>query len=120
MDYHFSINEYQQPQAWFSMGNEAIAQWFNEEMGNDIKSTQKILDIISQLKNKTLQEKNVQGKEFELKLDQYEVEVIAMHLHFDDPQELPEDTEFYDEESMSGCGLEDFEQALKDWLAFIS
>jgi uncharacterized protein YacL (UPF0231 family) len=53
-------------------------------------------------------------------LNHSDIEVSALALDFDFDGDLPEETELYDTESHSGCGLIDFKQALLAWQEFIN
>jgi uncharacterized protein YacL (UPF0231 family) len=53
-------------------------------------------------------------------MNQEDVEVRALSLGMEvDDEELPENTNLYDNESYAECGLEDFQQVLISWQEFI-
>lgn len=120
MDYEFSYDFLGQPVARFSMGHEAIGRWFSEELCNSLKRINELLNIIEQIEQRNINQRQIIGAEFELHIDINEVEIFAQALDFDHNEGLPEDTNLYDEESRSGCGLPDFKQALLSWKTFIS
>ncbi|KZY29796.1 MULTISPECIES: YacL family protein [unclassified Oleiphilus] len=60
-----------------------------------------------------------QGSEFQLRLDKVGAEVLANALGYEVYEELPENTELYDQELQAECGLLDFQQALLEWQRFI-
>lgn len=120
MDYQFIRNENAQPVAEFSMGAEAMARWFNEELGCDKNKITQLLDIISQLQRKQITTYLLKGTEYQLHLDTEEAEVLSKWLSNEAPEDLPEGTELYDQESIAGCGLEDFKQVLESWQDFIN
>ncbi len=119
MDYDFSFDEYDKPVAEFSMGHEAMGSWFSDELGANLQRIEEICDIIDQLINRRIQQRLIEGTEYQLKLGQEDAEVRSSSLDLDIDEELPEDTNLYDEESFSECGLEDFQQALISWQEFI-
>ena len=119
MDYDFSFDEYDKPIAEFSMGHEAMGSWFSEELGANQQRIEEIIDIVDQLIHRRIQQRQIEGTEYQLRMGQEDVEVRALSLELDIDEELPEDANLYDEESFSECGLEDFQQALISWQEFI-
>lgn len=119
MDYDFTFDEYDKPIAEFSMGHEAIGIWFNDELGANQQRIDELVDIIDQLVHHRIQQRQIEGTEYQLRLSQENVEVIALSLGLEVDEELPEDTNLYDEESYAECGLEDFQEALISWQEFI-
>lgn len=119
VDYDFSFDEYDKPIAEFSMGHEAIGSWFSDELGSNQQRIEEIIDIIDQLLLRRIQQRQLEGTEYQLRLNQEDVEVRALSLELDIDEDLPEDTNLYDEESFAECGLEDFQQALISWQEFI-
>lgn len=120
MDYEFTFDDVGRPFAKFSMGAEAIGRWLSEELASDDQMLHQLLAIIEQLQQRIISHHQVAGVEFLLRMHQDEVEVIALVLDVDMDDELPEDTQLYDEESYAGCGLADFKQVLLSWHAFIN
>lgn len=119
MDYDFSFDEYDKPVAEFSMGHEAIGTWFSDELGANQQRIEELIDILDQLVHHRIQQRLIEGTEYQLRLNQEDVEVVALSLGLEVDEELPEDTNLYDEESYAECGLEDFQQALTSWQEFI-
>lgn len=119
MDYDFTFDEYDKPIAEFSMGHEAIGAWFSDELGANQQRIDELIDILDQLIQHRIQQRLIEGAEYQLRLDQENAEVVALSLELDIDEELPEDTNLYDEESFAECGLEDFQQALVSWQEFI-
>jgi len=119
MDYKFSTDEYNRPLAEFTMGHEAIGRWFSEELGRDKLRIEALLDIIQQLEQRRIIQHQIIGSEFQLRLHQDEIEVVALSLDIDVDEELAEDMNLYDEESYAECGLLDFKQAVTSWYEFI-
>jgi hypothetical protein len=119
VDYDFTFDEYDKPIAEISMGHEAIGIWFNDELGANQQRIDELVDIIDQLVHHRIQQRQIEGTEYQLRLSQENVEVIALSLGLEVDEELPEDTNLYDEESYAECGLEDFQEALISWQEFI-
>ena len=119
MDYEFSFDEYDKPVAEFSMGHEAMGSWFSDELGSNQQRIEELIEIIDQLINRRIEQRLIEGTEYQLRLNQEDAEVRALSLDIDIDEELPENTNLYDEESFSECGLEDFPQALQSWQEFI-
>jgi uncharacterized protein YacL (UPF0231 family) len=120
VDYEFTFNEYDKPIAEFSMGHEAIGTWFNDELGTNLQRIEELVDIVDQLVRRRVQERLIEGTEYRLHMNQEDVEVVALSLGLEvDEEELPENTNLYDDESHAECGLEDFQDALVSWQEFI-
>jgi len=120
MNYQFKRNRKGKPLAQFDMGSEAFSHWFSQELGGDKEKIELLRKVVKQLQNKEIKEFALPGKEINLSLDLYEVEVKSTMLSMDAPDDMPEGTELYDQESISGCGLEDFSHVLDSWLDFVS
>jgi uncharacterized protein YacL (UPF0231 family) len=120
MDYQFTRDLNAQAIAEFSMGAEAMGRWFNEELGDNPIKIAELLDVIKKLQQKDITKFHLAGQEFQLFLSTDEAEVISKLLANDEHDELPEGTELYDQESIAGCGLEDFKHILESWQEFIS
>ncbi|MCZ7836302.1 MULTISPECIES: protein YacL [Atlantibacter] len=100
-----------------SMGHEAIGHWFNEE----VKENLALLDEVEQAAQAVIgSERQWQraGHEYTLWLDGEEVMVRANQLAFSG-DEMEEGMSYYDEESLSLCGVEDFLQVLRAYREFI-
>ena len=119
MNYQFKRDQHGSPVAQFDMGSEVFTHWFSQELGSDQKKIDAIFVAIEQLESKQIKEYVIAGKEFGLLLDPYEVEIRSTILSLEAPEDLPEGTELYDQESMSGCGLEDFVHVLRSWSDFV-
>lgn len=119
MDYQFTRNDRAEPVANFEMGAESLGHWFTEELGADQQKIIGLLHIIEQLEHRQITEYQMQGKEFNLELTVEEVEVYASIMRNQMDEELPEDTNLYDQESITGCGLEDFKTVLLSWVKFV-
>jgi uncharacterized protein YacL (UPF0231 family) len=120
VDYHFSLNSYGKPVAKFSMDHESIGRWFTDELGSNMQRIASLIENVERLEKRILFEKEYLGMELRLALNHSDIEVSALALDFDFDGDLPEETELYDTESHSGCGLPDFKQALLAWQEFIN
>ena len=119
VDYDFTFDEYDKPIAEFSMGHEAMGTWFNDELGANQQRIEELVDIVDQLVNRRIEQRLIEGTEYRLRMNQQDVEVVALSLGLDVDEELPENTNVYEDESHSECGLEDFQDALVSWQEFI-
>lgn len=120
MNYKFRHDINGKPVAHFEMGGETFSRWFTDELSNDTTKISEILKAIDRLSSKQIKEFNLPGKDISLHIDVDEVEVRSKDLDYNAPDELPEGTELYDQESLSGCGLEDFLTVLESWQDFIA
>lgn len=118
MDYEFTLDEYSQPVAKFSMGHEAIGRWLTEELGESEQKIDQLISIIEQVGSQEIKRREIKGTDFELRIERDEVEVVGHHVD-DDSEEPPEDTSFYQAESVAGCGLKDFKQAVLAWRIYV-
>lgn len=104
-----------------SMDHEAFARWLNTEISENPKDLALILTEIEKCRTAfpSQYECVFEGKEYSLFFDYEEVMVKANNLDdtFDE-QELETGFQFYDQESIAFCGLEDFEQFLKAYQQF--
>ena len=119
MDYEYSLDEYGKLKAKFSIGYEAMALWFNEEIESNLQNISTLLHQIEQLEKRKKANFYIEGKEFQLRLNWDGVEVRALALGVEVYEELPESTHLYDQESFSECGLQDFKQAVLTWQEFV-
>jgi len=119
MDYEYTIDEFGKLSAQFSSGYEAMGLWFNEEIENNQAVISDLLDRIDQLEQRKKSYFHIEGKEFQLRLHTDGVEVLALALGIDVDEALPENTNLYDQESFSECGLQDFKQAVLMWQEFV-
>ncbi|WAT00142.1 protein YacL [Rouxiella chamberiensis] len=117
MDYDFLRDITGQIKARFSMGHEVIGHWLNEEIDGDLGLLDKIEAAAAELKGseRTWQ---MEGREYTLWLDGEEVMVRANQLDLESDG-MEEGMNYYDEESLSFCGIEDFLRVLEKYRAFI-
>lgn len=104
-----------------SMDHEAFARWLNTEIAGDNKVLTQILIEIERCKSNypNQYEFVVEGKEYSLYCSSDEVIVKANNLDDDfDENMIEEGFNFYNEESIAFCGLEDFETFLLAYQKF--
>ncbi|MWT62207.1 UPF0231 family protein, partial [Escherichia coli] len=100
-----------------SMGHEAVGHWFNEEG----KENRALLDEVEQAAETVKgSERSWQraGHEYTLWMDGEEVMVRANQLECSG-DEMEEGMSYYDEESLSLCGVEDFLSVLNAYRDFM-
>ncbi|WP_427833584.1 YacL family protein [Actinobacillus pleuropneumoniae] len=104
-----------------SMDHEAFARWLNTEITENPKE---LINIFAGIEKCRAAYPNhyecvFEGKEYSLFLDCDEVMVKANNLDdtFDESQ-IEDGFQFYDQESIAFCGLEDFENFLKAYQKF--
>lgn len=110
MDYEFLRDITGVVKVRMSMDHEAIGHWFNEE----VKDNLTLLDEVEQAARTVKgSERSWQraGHEYTLWLDGEEVMIRANQLDFSG-DEIEEGMSYYDEESLSLCGIEDFYRSL--------
>jgi len=117
MDYEYTLDEYDRPIAEFSMGFEALGNWFSQELGDDEQALDELLSIVQQLLQGRVSERALYGSESQLQLNTQEVEVMPLEL--DREFSPPEHTQLTDDGSYAHCGLPDFHQALLSWQQFL-
>ncbi|AIJ08874.1 MULTISPECIES: YacL family protein [Edwardsiella] len=117
MDYEFRHDIGGQVIALFSMGHEAVGHWLNEEVKGDLALLSRIEQEAAALKGSERQWQ-LEGHEYTLWLDSEEVMVRANQLALEGDA-LDDGMRYYDEESLSLCGLEDFLQVLARYRSFI-
>lgn len=102
-----------------SMGHEVIGRWLEQEIYTDKKRLTELLSSIEKIKTEASQEIHLSGREISITMRRDEVTVQENALANDDDTLLDSEFDFYDCESDSGCGLEDFELLVQSWCEFI-
>ncbi len=120
MDYHFQRNFSGRPEAQFSMDHEAMGIWLTEELGDNTKQFEHLVQVIDSLEKGQRWEYFDDGRDFRLHLTRDVAEVRAALLDTDMPSDEMEEMDYYDSESISHCGLDDFKSLLLDWQRFLS
>ena len=105
-----------------SMDHEAFARWLNNEIAGNHKALDAILTEIERCRAvyPNQYEFVSEGKEYSLYFTNDEVMVKANNLEDDFDESLMEEGfNFYNEESIAFCGLDDFEAFLKAYHKFM-
>lgn len=89
-----------------SMDHEAVGHWFNDEVRGDLAVLDEVRAGAASVKG-TSRQWHKPGKEYSLWIDDEEVMIGANLLSFE-TDELEEGMSYYDQESLSFCGTEDF------------
>lgn len=113
MEYSIGLNDRQQFEIEFSMEHCAFARWFNDELGRNLDAIDALLKTVLTIEAKELNDYQHRGREFQLLINDDEVQVQANGL--DSAVETPDDTELYDSELKADCGLADFKDVLLAW-----
>jgi uncharacterized protein len=116
MDYQFYRDVTGRPIAECELGH--FGDWLSHEIGDDMQAIQGLLANIVQLESKQKRRVVVNGKDYDLVLDQDEAELQFKTMLWQEDDELPEGTEL-DENLQIGCGLEDIKQLIEAWLDFL-
>ena len=119
MEYQFSRNSYDTPEAHFSMNHEAIGNWLMTEIGTHPSKTKQLIGICESLIARKCWSHEVDGHEFNLRLTRDEAEVTATLLATNMDCDEMEDMNYYDNESVSRCGLDDFHLMLQSWHEYL-
>ncbi|WP_058912381.1 protein YacL [Entomohabitans teleogrylli] len=118
MDYEFLRDITGTVKVRMSMGHEALGHWFNEEVKGDLALLDRVELAAREVRGSERQWQQ-SGHEYTLWLDGEEVMVRANQLEFSG-DEMEEGMSYYDEESLSLCGLEDFLQVAAAYRRFLA
>lgn len=116
MDYEFFRDVTGQVQATFSMGHEAVGHWLNDEVADNFALLDDIELHIRQLTGLQNSWQCI-GHEYTFWTDGDEVMIRANDLSFINDS-LEEGMSYYDEESLSLCGTDDFLLMIKKYRDF--
>ncbi|PWC16909.1 protein YacL [Brenneria corticis] len=117
MDYEFLRDVTGQVMVRMSMGHEAVGHWFNEEVKGQLAVLDEVEAAARRVAGSERQWRKV-GHEYTLLLDGEEVMIQANLLEFV-VDEMEEGMSYYDEESLSLCGLEDFLDLVAKYREFV-
>ncbi|WJV53276.1 protein YacL [Prodigiosinella aquatilis] len=117
MDYEFLRDLTGQVIVKMSMGHEAVGHWFNEEVKSQLVLLDEIENAARDIAGSERQWQHI-GHEYTLLLDSEEVLIRANQLELDG-DEIEEGMSYYDEESLSLCGLDDFLDLVVKYRAFV-
>lgn len=118
MDYEFLRDITGVVKVRLSMGHEALGHWFNEEVKGNLTLLDEVEAAARDVKGSERQWQKT-GHEYTLWLDGEEVMVRANQLEFSG-DEMEEGMSYYDEESLSLCGVEDFLQVVQAYRDFLA
>ncbi|NAX19928.1 YacL family protein [Vibrio sp. V39_P1S14PM300] len=102
-----------------SMGHEIVGRWLQEEIGHEMARIEQVMALVAQARSAPGGEHRLLGREISLLISADEVIIEDNALALSESEVLPEEFELYDSESVGCCGLEDFEQLIRQWQAFI-
>lgn len=102
-----------------SMGHEIVGRWLQEEIGHEMARIEQVMAVVAQARTAPGGEHRLLGREISLLISADEVIIEDNALALSESEVLPEEFELYDSESVGCCGLEDFEQLIRQWQAFI-
>lgn len=117
MDYEFLRDVTGQVMVRMSMGHEAVGHWFNEEVKGQLTLLDEVEAAARSVAGSERQWRKI-GHEYTLWLDAEEVMIQANQLAFT-VDEMEEGMSYYDEESLSLCGLEDFLNLVAKYREFV-
>lgn len=116
MDYDFLRDITGQVHVTCSMGHEAIGHWFNEEVKGDLGLLDQVEANVCRLTGGQESWQSI-GHAYTFWTDGEEVIIRANEIAFV-TEELEPGLSYYDEESLSLCGREDFLQLLNHYRDF--
>lgn len=102
-----------------SMGHEIVGRWLQEEIGHEMARIEQVMALVAQARTAPGGEHRLLGREISLLISADEVIIEDNALALNESEVVPEEFELYDSESVGCCGLEDFEQLIRQWQAFI-
>ncbi|HFL9176841.1 TPA: protein YacL [Escherichia coli] len=117
MDYEFLRDITGVVKVRMSMAHEVVGHWFNEEVKENLALLDEVEDAARTLKGSERSWQRA-GHEYTLWMDGEEVMVRANQLEFAG-DEMEEGMNYYDEESLSLCGVEDFLQVVAAYRNFV-
>ena len=118
MEYEFLRDVTGQVRVRRSMGHEVVGHWFNEEVKENFALLDEVEAAVRAVKGTQQQWQRV-GHEYTLWLDEEEVMIRANQLALEDDG-LEEGMTYYDEESLSFCGVEDFLAVIAAYRRFMA
>lgn len=120
MDFLFQRNLAGHPEAQLTMDHEAMAVWLNEELGDNRRQLEHLLQVVDTLVNGQRWEYFDDGADYCLHLTRDQAEVRAALTETPMESDEMEDMDYYDSESISHCGLDDFKTLLLAWQQFLN
>ncbi|MCG7367735.1 protein YacL [Pantoea tagorei] len=117
MEYEFLRDLTGQVKVRMSMDHEAVGHWFNEEVKENLALLDEVEAAMRSIKGSERQWQRI-GHEYTLWMDDEEIMIRANHLALEDDG-LEEGMNYYDEESLSFCGVEDFLAVMNAYRQFL-
>jgi len=118
MEYEFLRDLTGQVKVRMSMDHEAVGHWFNEEVKENLALLDEVEAAMRAIKGSERQWQRI-GHEYTLWMDDEEIMIRANHLALEDDG-LEEGMNYYDEESLSFCGIEDFLLVIAAYRQFVN
>ncbi|WP_375752627.1 YacL family protein [Vibrio sp. HN007] len=103
-----------------SMGHEVVARFLEEEVTTSKPKIVELLESVQKIKSGEMTELTIRATEISAYLTADEVVIQENVLAYGEEMDSDSEFDFYDSESTSACGLEDFEKLLSSLLEFIS
>lgn len=117
MEYEFLRDITGKVKVRMTMDHEAVGHWFNEEVDETLALLDEVEAAAQEVKGSVRQWQRI-GKEYTLWMDDEEVMIRANQLALEDDG-MEEGMNYYDEESLSFCGVEDFLAVITAYRAFL-
>ena len=119
MDYEFTKQADGRSRVKLAMGHEAFGHWLNDAIGTNLTLLADILRDVERVQQGEVEMLSLHSAGYTLQLGDGEAEISANVVQFEFGDELESDMAYYDDEQMSGCGLEDFQRLLLAWQDFV-
>ena len=119
MDYEFIKQVDGRLRVKLAMGHEAFGHWLNDAIASNLTLLADILRDVERVQQGEVEMLTLHSAGYTLQLGDGEAEISANVVQFEFGDELEPDMAYYDDEQMSGCGLEDFHRLLLAWQDFV-
>ena len=108
--------------ASFSIEHEVIGPWLEVEVANDKEKLTQLLKTIAEIEGGRSGDIMITGHEYSVVFSGADVTIknnaSSNGAAAEIPEELAEDLEDFDQNSVSYCGIDDFRQLLLSWAKF--
>jgi len=119
MDYEFIKQADGRLRVKLAMGHEAFGHWLNDAITTNLTLLADVLRDVERVQQGEVEMLTLHSAGYTLQLGDGEAEISANVVQFEFGDELEPDMAYYDDEQMSGCGLEDFQRLLLAWQDFV-
>lgn len=119
MDYEFTKQADGRLRIKLAMGHEAFGHWLNDAIATNLTLLADVLLDVERVQQGEVEMLTLHSAGYTLQLGDGEAEISANVVQFEFGDELEPDMAYYDDEQMSGCGLEDFQRLLLAWQDFV-